>query len=77
MADEIVRVYNIVKGFRHFFNLVTADIFPLFKDKLSIGKIWALFFESLKIQQVVLHDVYINMHIGDLVLILQVERNEL
>jgi len=74
---DVVGIDNIEHRFGHLLDCPTADIFAILEDKLGIGKLRTPSPEGIQVEQVVAHDIDIDVDLLRLVLIFQTQRDEL
>src|SRR5690606_31517307 len=77
LLNNVVRIYHIVLGFRHFFNLATHYKFSVFGYKFGSSQIISPKFESINIQLIrSIYHIHIHMNRHRFVILLKSFRNK-
>ena len=75
--DDIVGINDVEHRLRHFFDRPSADILPVFENKLRIGELRPPCAESVNVENVVADYVHVHMQFLSFVTVLESVRNEL
>ena len=76
VVHNVVGIYHIEHTLTHLLNSPTADVFAVLQDELCIVELGAPSAECIEVENVVLHDVYINVNFLSVILFAQTERYE-
>ena len=74
--DNVVRINHIKHRLRHFFDGPTADIFAIFQDKFSCTVFRTPRLKGFDIQDVVRHDIHVNVNRRHFILIFQTKTHK-
>ena len=72
----IVRIHHVEHRLAHLLHCTAADVFPVLKYELRVSIFRHPFFESLRVETVVVHQAYVRVDFCGLVLVFQSEGNE-
>ena len=74
--DNVVRIYHIEHRLRHLFDSPTADIFAIFQNKFSCAVFRTPRLKGFDIQDVVRHDIHVNVNRRHFILIFQTKTHK-
>ena len=74
--NDMIGIHHIEHRLRHLFDRPAAQVFTVLENKFRIGELGTPGPERLQIEQVVAHDVHIDMNLLGIVLVFQPQRHE-